>query len=1342
MNTATAAKPLVFISASHKDKAWRGRLKTKLDAFADQIEWWDDSKLQTSTEWPKQIEDAIKSARIAIILLSPDYVASSSARSELQRLKRGQRAGSLRLFPILLHDCDWREIEEIRDIQIWSMARPVARLKEDVVDYELEKIATAILTLASGEPDNPDTQPEFHFSEAADVVLRKARELAERSHRTGVTSSCLLFAFAETAGDRGDTSRFLRDTLDRTGGYQEAFASFLVDSGNATKQSDSAGSDLLGRTSTNARKLLEQAAEIASRVSGSSRISLRHLFAALLVAQEGDTSMVARERLAKLGIDLSRLCRDFREFVRANREKENADEWDAILIPNGGPPSSSDELLLSGKMTVGQLLSDTELGKAMDEVDQAAFRVGAAMAQELSSPLNSMGVLAGYLLVAKPGRGKSEEALAKAVWEAYLARHPERETTGTVEIWRVVSPRNLDDLVKTASENPTRVSDWKLSAGLGELLLRSVQVAVEAGRPQPFSTRHLVACLLGPREWPLDPEGAAEIEKLDLDLSAVRRSFRDWMMEWRKEDRADMIDSLLGLTDRGRSSGGKVERDLRDMDRLQGSDHLSGPAGYTSEFCGVGGNRPVADHLGVEALAHRLAELIALRETKLPLAIGLFGNWGSGKSHFMNLIDRKLKKLAAETPEDWARRLAKPAVPVRLDPTEEGPWCREIVPIYFNAWHYLDTNLWASLVTEIFDGLSAHLAPKQDELALMRSRLREAGGATARAEEEVTNAHDAVRKASVVLQQARAQSEGARQAVRGLMDNLRTLLPQVNTPENQQRIVEWLGVSAEVATLSQLAAKHREMVSVPGKVRELWRRATAREGMAGRIGWLFGALIVVPGLAWLGAALVPQIEAWLKSIGPSIKIALTALTGVAGWMTPAFAQVRRRLREMESWQKQAEEAQAAMPKDKQVIDAQEKVVQTEAAAAAAETGLAVARTLEQQLTKAVDDLQPERRLGRFIEARARSADYRGQLGLVSLARRDFQELSDIFADAEALQKKVDGLPASEGEKLKKLGASIDRIVLFVDDLDRCQPEKVADVLQAVHLLLAYPLFAVVVGVDQRCLKQSIVKQFRGLMSQGGGPKNGERSATPLDYLEKIFHVPFHLPPMEEKGFATLIHKLTEPLVAPPIRISPSDKSKSTSSPESREASPGVDQKRPATGGATVHLSTSTPVTPAPIRDETSFAGEKPKVSPTAAQVIGSVPLQAWERDALKDYHPLLCTPRGATRLLNTYRLVRAGIPADEWISFRGDGVTHGEFRVAMLLLASAAGYPAVAREWFNTLRNANSTALFISDDSDKSAPGPWLQFKTVYDATFAQATPKPTRELFVKWLERVERFAF
>jgi hypothetical protein len=137
--------------------------------------------------------------------------------------------------------------------------------------------------------------------------------------------------------------------------------------------------------------------------------------------------------------------------------------------------------------------------------------------------------------------------------------------------------------------------------------------------------------------------------------------------------------------------------------------------------------------------------------------------------------------------------------------------------------------------------------------------------------------------------------------------------------------------------------------------------------------------------------------------------------------------------------------------------------------------------------------------------------------------------------------------------------------------------------------------------------------------------------------------------MGDRGFGNLMERLTEPngpMTAP-------------TSSSRKQAVPAREEENANTDGKGV---------------------AKPATAPV--QVIGSVPLHRWERDAFKGYHSLIRTPRGATRLLNTYRLVRAGIPAREWDDFRADEGGTGESRLAMLLLAVAAGQPAVAREWF------------------------------------------------------------
>src|SRR5262249_60778218 len=105
---------------------------------------------------------------------------------------------------------------------------------------------------------------------------------------------------------------------------------------------------------------------------------------------------------------------------------------------------------------------------------------------------------------------------------------------------------------------------------------------------------------------------------------------------------------------------------------------------------------------------------------------------------------------------------------------------------------------------------------------------------------------------------------------------------------------------------------------------------------------------------------------------------------------------------------------------------------------------------------------------------------------------------------------------------------IDRIVLYIDDLDRCPEKTVVEVLQAVHLLLAFPLFIVVIGVDSRWLLRSLRHHYAALRGLEEGADlqafDGatQFSSTPQNYLEKLIQVPFNLLRMYSHGFARLM----------------------------------------------------------------------------------------------------------------------------------------------------------------------------------------------------------------------------
>lgn len=68
----------VFVSYSHKDNEWLDKLRTVLapDIRNDRVDYWDDRELQPGDPWYAKIIDGISAARVAVLLVSPNFLAS------------------------------------------------------------------------------------------------------------------------------------------------------------------------------------------------------------------------------------------------------------------------------------------------------------------------------------------------------------------------------------------------------------------------------------------------------------------------------------------------------------------------------------------------------------------------------------------------------------------------------------------------------------------------------------------------------------------------------------------------------------------------------------------------------------------------------------------------------------------------------------------------------------------------------------------------------------------------------------------------------------------------------------------------------------------------------------------------------------------------------------------------------------------------------------------------------------------------------------------------------------------------------------------------------------------
>lgn len=106
---------------------------------------------------------------------------------------------------------------------------------------------------------------------------------------------------------------------------------------------------------------------------------------------------------------------------------------------------------------------------------------------------------------------------------------------------------------------------------------------------------------------------------------------------------------------------------------------------------------------------------------------------------------------------------------------------------------------------------------------------------------------------------------------------------------------------------------------------------------------------------------------------------------------------------------------------------------------------------------------------------------------------------------------------------------IKKIVVFIDDLDRCEPDTVIGTLEAIKLFLFSKRSVFVIGADERLIRYAVRKRFPELP--------GDRAEVGRDYLEKLIQFPIVIPPLNVTELVSYINLLFVHLHCPtfPIR---------------------------------------------------------------------------------------------------------------------------------------------------------------------------------------------------------------
>ncbi len=150
----------------------------------------------------------------------------------------------------------------------------------------------------------------------------------------------------------------------------------------------------------------------------------------------------------------------------------------------------------------------------------------------------------------------------------------------------------------------------------------------------------------------------------------------------------------------------------------------------------------------------------------------------------------------------------------------------------------------------------------------------------------------------------------------------------------------------------------------------------------------------------------------------------------------------------------------------------------------------------------------------------RGPDYDAKAGFIEQFHKDFQRVLDAYVDRRR------------------------KVVCFIDDLDRCEVPKAADLMQALNLMLSDDYRMIfLLGMDRRKIAAGLAVKFKDLIpflsevDGAGGTAAGSSPPEPAgsaglrfghDFIEKFVQIAYSLPRTAERNLDTFLKGLTPP----------------------------------------------------------------------------------------------------------------------------------------------------------------------------------------------------------------------
>lgn len=628
--------------------------------------------------------------------------------------------------------------------------------------------------------------------------------------------------------------------------------------------------------------------------------------------------------------------------------------------------------------------------------------------------------------------------------------------------------------------------------------------------------------------------------------------------------------------------------------------------------------------MGFRDEARAAAELICLKSSGA-LALGVFGDWGSGKSSFLLLMENEIQNLCAAVRDTAA------SLPGRRSPFIENAKC-----VRFNVWEYNDSQLLLSLANRTFDTLNNKRV--EEEIA------RELKGA-------VLNWRNSSKGVQEALQRAEQDKHSAMKEIVAANEVSKTdkwtAWKKALQAFNTQLKTNLTSDETEASTPRPLAFVLRDQVESGVRDFDVWLIMKDLKDLRNVPAQVRGAMV--------GFATIAGIFAILAFQGGKLPLA-PLLAFVAGAL-PLLNHARKLAAIAADY---ARDVAAAERKQKAAMrDAELNRAQADEEIDRKQRELA---TLDAKLDRFAGGTR-DQRYDYFLSESSLLQQLSDEAGLTSRVRRAFEVLNNMIRDKQksvvpqAEQPSDDDAMREKEESVRARSSLPEKIVFFIDELDRCRAKQVVRMLEAIHLLLAFENFTVVVAVDSRWLEGALLTVFERELAS-----TRRKDDIVHEYIEKIIQVPIRVRGLTfEPGQKTPNKRPPSGSYVDLIRaLAPQ-----------LELGDGEDYREIGVNDVSHGDGSDTRVVPLAIKP-----ASVPKADARAA--AERAVLTSNEVSDLELMGPFVGTsPRTVKRFVNVYRLIRAmqtGADFEEFVTGPQDGsLADPLYRAVLLCLAVQCG---------------------------------------------------------------------